>query len=103
MKALFICLILIAFSLSAYAADDPYDSQYCKDPAQLQTWESLLKDNPDSDAVAALHALWVGLCVKVESHSLTTNRAQEIFENFKNGMVEMIQRQNAQGNKKPEA
>lgn len=76
--------------LSGFAADN-YDNKYCKDPAELQKWTDMLEKNPDSDVVAALYALWVGLCVQVEMHNLTTERANRIFEDFKWGIIESIQ------------
>jgi hypothetical protein len=85
----------LIFPLSVFAAEaNEHDNSYCKDPAPLQQWAKILKENPDSDAVVALHALWVGLCVKVEMHNLTTNRAQDIFEGFQNGIVESAQMEN---------
>jgi hypothetical protein len=47
----------------------------------------MLGENPDSDAIAALHALWIGLCAKVEAHNLTTTRANKIFDDFKWGII----------------
>jgi hypothetical protein len=99
MRTLFTILICLILPFSASAAD-PYDNQYCKDPVQLQQWSKILTENPDSDAVAALHALWVGLCVQVEMHSLTTNRAQKIFEDFKLGIIGSVQNQADRTDKK---
>ena len=79
MMILIICLL---FPILAGAADK-YDSKYCKDPVELQKWSNLLAENPDSDAIIALHSLWVGLCLKVEDHTLTTERSNDIFENFR--------------------
>ena len=77
-------------------ATDEYDNDYCKDPVELQKWQKILEGNPNSDIHAALHALWVGLCVQVEMHSLTTERANRIFENFRWGVIESIQAENEQ-------
>ena len=63
---LMVCLILptIAFAI------DAYDNGYCKDPVELQKWSNLLAENPDSDTVVTLHALWIGLCTKVVAHHM---------------------------------
>ena len=73
------CLLLPTITLAA----NDYDNDYCKDPVELQKWDTLLEENPDSDTVATLHALWIGLCTKVGAHTLTTERANDIFENFR--------------------
>lgn len=92
MRVLLIILMCLTFPLSAFAADS-YDNHFCKDPEELKRWVRILADNPESDVVAALHALWVGLCVQVETHNLTTNRAQKIFDDFRWGLVESVERQ----------
>ena len=77
-----ILIICLLCPILAFAADD-YDNGYCKDPVELQKWDTLLAENPDSDTVAAIHALWIGLCTKVGDHTLTTERANQIFEDFR--------------------
>jgi hypothetical protein len=59
----------------------------------------MLEKDPDSDALAAIHALWVGLCAKVEAHNLTTERANKIFEDFKWGIIESIKAQEEKSDK----
>ena len=88
-------MLLIVFLLCPiYAgAADPYDSKYCHDPAELQKWANMIEKDPGSDALAAIHALWIGLCAKVEARSITTNRAQTIFEDFKWGIIDSIKAQ----------
>ena len=89
-KMLVICLVLL-MPLSVAASVDKYDSSYCKDPEETKKWASILEKNPGSDEVAALHALWIGLCVKVEARNLTTSRANQIFEDFRWGLIESSQ------------
>ena len=98
-KILAICFVLL-MPLSAVASTDEYDSSYCKDPEETKKWTSILEKNPNSDAVAALHALWIGLCVKVETQSLTTARANQIFEDFRWGLIESSQNK---GSNEPDA
>ena len=81
-----IVLLFLLLPLVVNAAND-YDNKYCKDPVELQTWSNLLAENPDSDAIVALHSLWIGLCLKVEDHTLTTERANKIFEHFRWEMI----------------
>lgn len=85
-----ILIICLLYPILVSAADK-YDSRYCKDPVELQKWANMQEQNPDSDAVAALHALWIGLCAKVEAHNITTERANRIFEDFRWGIIESNQ------------
>ena len=73
--------------------DEPYSQKYCKDPVELQKWANMLEKNPDSDILAAIHALWIGLCAKVKAHNITTVRANKTFADFKWGIIESIQAQ----------
>ena len=84
---LLFCLLLPTIA----GAVDEYDNGYCKDPVELQKWADMLEKDPDSDALAAIHALWIGLCAKVEAHNLTTVQANKIFEDFRWGLIESIQ------------
>jgi hypothetical protein len=102
MRSILLVLLCIVFPLSAVGAEaDPYNNDYCKNPVQLQQWAKILEETPYSDAAAALHALWVGLCVQVEMHNLTTNRAQDLFQNFRDGIVESVRRQEKENWEEP--
>lgn len=90
MKTLVIALLFVLPALG-WAADGAYDSRYCKDPAELQKWRNIIEKNPDSDPIGALHALWIGLCAKVEAHEMTTARANGIFESFRSALLEQNQ------------
>ena len=62
-----------------------YDTSYCHDKEDLAVWNSLAK-SPNLK-VQELHALFLGLCTKVEKHDLTTDQAQLIFENSKERLL----------------
>ncbi|MFO7767193.1 MAG: hypothetical protein R6V33_12240 [Pelovirga sp.] len=70
-----------------------YNTEYCHDAAELQKWEQMLTNNPDSQSLAAIHALWIGLCVKVEARQLTTIQANQLFERFRKALIEQIKQQ----------
>ena len=93
MKKLLILMILL-LPVTSFASTDEYDSRYCHDPAELQKWQSIVNKNPDSDPIAAIHALWIGLCAKVEAHTLTTIRANRIFENFRSALLDQAEKSN---------
>lgn len=89
-----VLIILPSLALSNKAAE--YDNAYCHDPAEIKRWQGILENNAGNDNVQALHALWLGLCLKVENRQLTVNRANEIFENARQAVVNSFPR-----NKKP--
>lgn len=94
MKTIITALLFVIFSISITVADE-YNTNYCLDPDELYKWNQLLNNNPDSEPIAAIHALWIGLCVKVEMRQLTTTQANLIFERFRAALIEQIQLQHA--------
>jgi len=65
----------------ALAVSKNYNTAYCHDEHDLAIWNKLAKSSDLK--VQELHALFLGLCTKVEHHDLTTDQAQLIFENAK--------------------
>lgn len=53
---------------------------YCTDPESWEEWEALVEKYPNDMEVHTLHALRIGLCVKVERKELTVPQATDIFE-----------------------
>lgn len=86
-------VIFLSFVMVNSCLADTYNTDYCYDPAQLRQWENMLKDNPDSESLAAIHALWIGLCVKVEAQQLTTSQANRIFDHFRDALIDQIRQQ----------
>jgi len=76
MKPLIISLALVA-CIAATSTADEFDTSYCHDAVELQRWNDLRSDNPDSEPLEAIHALWIGLCVKVEARQLYHQPGQQ--------------------------
>jgi len=55
-----------------------YDNSYCYDKDDLKIWAKYAKSKDQK--VQELHAIFLGLCQKVEDKDLTTEEAQFIFE-----------------------
>ena len=70
---------------------DEYDNSFCKDPVELERWHTIVSNNMGNDSIQALHAMWIGLCVKVEAKEIRTNRANSIFNNAKDIIVHQIE------------
>ncbi|MBD1400385.1 hypothetical protein [Pelovirga terrestris] len=92
MKILMLWLLLTIF-VPSFGIAHEYNTDYCHDPAELQKWEQMLTNDPDSEPLATIHALWIGLCAKVETRQLTTIQANRIFERFRDALIEQIKQQ----------
>lgn len=79
LKILFIPLFVLAV--------DDYDTKWCHSPSEHLKWETLIQDNPHNDSIHAIHALWLGLCIKVDAKQITTNEATQIFENARLSVI----------------
>ena len=53
---------------------------YCTDPESWVEWEELVGKYPNDSDVQTLHALRIGLCLKVDRGDLTVEQATDIFE-----------------------
>jgi hypothetical protein len=84
-KRAFIGLSLIfVFSSLVYAESE----NYCHDKESWKKWDALVEKNPNDTEVQALHALRIGLCVKVDRGGITLDRATEIFESAREAIIQ---------------
>lgn len=90
MKKLIVITILLLFSSFPLYADD---SSFCGDPKIWEYFESMTEKYPDDIPLQILHALKVGLCVKIDQNSISTPEAINLF----NDMVDTVA--NKRGNK----
>ena len=56
------------------------DRTYCDNEGTRHDWEERTTNNPDDGDLQTLHALWLGLCVKIQRESLAVDQATDIFE-----------------------
>ncbi len=61
---------------------------YCHDPASEAQWQHLLAENPKDYDLQALHALRIGLCLKVDQGILAVDEASAIFERARKALIE---------------
>ncbi len=79
---LVLLLLLVLASKSAVATEN-----YCKDRESWKEWEALVEKYPNDLDVQALHALRIGLSVKVERGDLTVEQATLIFERARDAII----------------
>ena len=75
---------------------------HCDDATVWQDWEQRIAHNPDDTALHTLHALWIGLCAKVQRHEFTTDQANEVFEYVRRSFIERRREYNADKEAKPQ-
>jgi hypothetical protein len=64
------------------------EKNYCDDADANMKWEALIKEYPDDMGLHALHALRLGLCLKVGRGDIITDEAKEIFKNVKKAFID---------------
>ena len=79
----------IVHRLPAIAAED-----YCSDPESWEEWEELIEKYPNDSDIQALHALRIGLCLKVERGDLTVEQGTDIFEKARKAILEKKKAEN---------
>jgi hypothetical protein len=62
------------------------DSAFCNDPAMWEHFDNMAAEYPDDAPLQILHALKIGLCVKISQGSITTGAAIALF----NDMVDTV-------------
>jgi hypothetical protein len=80
---LFLVFTLFVANPPAIAAED-----YCSDPESWGEWEELIEKYPHDSDIQALHALRIGLCLKVERGDLTVDQGTDIFEKARKAILE---------------
>ncbi len=64
------------------------EKSYCDDPDANKKWEELIKEYPDDMGLHALHALRLGLCLKVLRGDISIDEAKEIFESVRMSFID---------------
>ena len=70
--------------------------KFCKDPYIWETFDSLITKHPDDIPIHILHALRIGLCLKIEENSITTSEAIVIFNDMLDTVVEKMEEEDGE-------
>ena len=63
------------------------EENYCNDQKSWEEWDELVKKYPADMDIQTLHALRLGLCVKVARGDITIQEATDIFENAREKVI----------------
>ena len=83
----FIYILLLVFTLGLFGEDLRAAENYCTDKESWKEWDTLAEKYPDDMDIQTLHALRIGLCVKVERGDIKVEQAKDIFENARNTII----------------
>ena len=83
-------LLSLLFSYEITAGEQP---NHCYDADANTEWEALIQKYPGDNQLHALHALRIGLCLKVDRGDITVDEANAIFENMRMALVRAKERE----------
>jgi hypothetical protein len=81
-----ISILVLFFSFSSVVTAET--ENYCLDQESWKGWDALIQKYPNDMDIQTLHALRLGLCAKIEREDLTVEQATEIFERFREVIIE---------------
>ena len=81
-----VILLLLGFTAAA-ASDDSEANNYCQNPESWSEWQELLAKHPDDRGLQTLHALRLGICLKVERGEITLDEGTAIFEDARRSLI----------------
>ncbi|MFQ5714435.1 MAG: hypothetical protein ACE5GU_10440 [Candidatus Scalinduaceae bacterium] len=82
-----IIILTLSILLFSYTVNAE-EKNYCDDADANMKWEALIKEYPDDMGLHALHALRLGLCLKVGKGDISIDEAKEIFKNVKKAFID---------------
>ena len=91
MRRFLFCLFLVLVPFSLHAEEN--DPNNCHDPSAWSHWEERTTQHPDDVELQTLHALWMGLCVKVERGAIAFDQATVIFERAREALIQQRRHQ----------
>jgi hypothetical protein len=79
-----IIILIMAVSWPVWADD----SAFCNDPAMWEHFDTMAADYPEDVPLQILHALKIGLCVKISQGSISTGAAISLFNDMLDTVAE---------------
>lgn len=80
MKHLMLAIAIFLWVPGAVIADD--ESAFCDNPVHWEHFNKMVADHPDDIPLQILHALKIGLCVKISQGSISTGAAITLFNDM---------------------
>ena len=90
-----VILLLLGFTAAA-ESNDSEPPNYCQSPESWAEWQELLAKYPHDRGLQTLHALRLGICLKVDCGEITLDDGTALFEEARSAL--MAQKQEAKRN-----
>ena len=90
MKKYLIILILCVGTL-AWADEG---EKFCNDPRAWEHFNSMVEEYPTDISLQILHALKIGLCVKIQNDSISPSEATQLFNDMVDTAVNLRGKEN---------
>ena len=88
MRLLLFLLLVPGLASAIIPSTETTDRTYCEDEGTRRDWEERTATNPDDSDLQTLHALWLGLCVKIQREDLAVDQATDMFERMRQRLIE---------------
>jgi hypothetical protein len=95
-KTVLIVALLLFLAWPVYSDN----SKFCNDPPHWEHFNSMVADDPENIPLQILHALKIGLCVKIEQNSISTEEAVGLFTDMLNTLIDKVDEAEKQEGKK---
>jgi hypothetical protein len=70
-----------------HASDRSEPNNYCQSPQSWAEWEELLAKHPNDRGLQTLHALRLGICVKIERGQMILDEGTALFEEARTALI----------------
>jgi hypothetical protein len=90
-----IIILIMAVSWPVWADD----SVFCNDPEAWEHFDAMAAEYPEDVPLQILHALKIGLCVKISQGSISTGAAITLFNDMLDTLAERRGKNGEQGEK----
>jgi len=79
LKKIAATILLLAITILCPLLNAEEAENYCKDKQSWEEWDRLVQKYPNDLDVQTLHALRIGLYIKIDRGSITFQQANDIF------------------------
>lgn len=86
-------VLILCFGTVAWA--DDIGEKFCSDQKVWDHFNNMVEEYPNDMSVQILHALKVGLCVKIQNNSISPSEAVDLFNNMVDSAADLRGKENA--------